>query len=305
MENQPIPLNCHGATTFRDEALAKTQESSVRSSIAINAAPLDSKTHSAISLCPTSKTPQLQPCSVGGNAVAYPNAGVDCIIMSLSGLLFSYSLSGLKSDPREITELLKITSSERGLWIVVGAHYRRKGLPDAAVSVMHAMLEVMTQRRIPESDLKPAYLLLSGCESDLARKAQQDPLQSTKHHKNSVKWLQKVYGEYKSELPPPPPFSAPTAQRSTSPRFPSEVGPVLSASRGEERDLERELQSLRDQVNHQKSLLASIRASKRRLEDDFDAERNIRRRLERQVDDLKRERVRDIPWHAETPYYRY
>ncbi|KAE9411338.1 hypothetical protein BT96DRAFT_8466 [Gymnopus androsaceus JB14] len=52
----------------------------------------------------------------------------------------------------------------------------------------------------------------------------------------------------------------------------------------------REIQSLRDRLQHQTDLLADVSAKKRKLEDFYDTERDTRRRLEREIDDLKRER---------------
>uniref|UniRef100_A0A0W0FH59 Uncharacterized protein n=1 Tax=Moniliophthora roreri TaxID=221103 RepID=A0A0W0FH59_MONRR len=274
-------------------------------------------------LSPTPQTnPGTQPGCVSGKVVAYPNISVDCITMSLSGILFSYNLNNLKSDPHEITELLRATSSEYGNWIVVGAFYRRKGLPHAAISVIQTMLQglassgshqhllnlfplVMAQRQIPEEDLKPAYLLLCGCETDLAKKTRHDHPLSAVHQEKSIKWLRKVYGDFKSTSVPPLPSKVPTVECSTAPRASSTGGSTPSASHGHDQAMEQEIQSLRDNLNHQMSLLASLRASKRKLEDEFDAERSIRLKLEHQVDDFKRDRLRGIPWHAEMPYYRY
>ena len=41
--------------------------------------------------------------------------------------------------------------------------------------------------------MKPAYLMLSGCETDLARDEKEN---SSTHNTNSRTWLQKVYGTF-------------------------------------------------------------------------------------------------------------
>ncbi len=63
------------------------------------------------------------------------------ITLQLCGESFSYTLKSLSPDPLEIIQLLKLTTSERGNWILVGAYYRRSGNTNAAVKVMTAMLE--------------------------------------------------------------------------------------------------------------------------------------------------------------------
>jgi hypothetical protein len=63
------------------------------------------------------------------------------ITMFLCGERISYNVDALESDPATIIDLLRITSSERGNWIQVGCHYRRKGLPDSCIAVITAMLE--------------------------------------------------------------------------------------------------------------------------------------------------------------------
>jgi hypothetical protein len=51
----------------------------------------------------------------------------------------------------------------------------------------------MSQRGVPEDDLKPAILMLSGCEADFAKTAKTTEI-SAEHYKKSQHWLQKVYG---------------------------------------------------------------------------------------------------------------
>ena len=65
----------------------------------------------------------------------------DKLALQLSGVSFTYELKSLDSNPKEIIQLLKITGSERGNWMLVGAHYRRNANPAAAVRVATAMIE--------------------------------------------------------------------------------------------------------------------------------------------------------------------
>ncbi|KAL0575061.1 hypothetical protein V5O48_006906 [Marasmius crinis-equi] len=249
----------------------------------------------------------------------------DTITMSLSGVSLSYSLGAITSDPSEVIELLKATSSERGNWIHVAAHYRRKSNPRAALSVVEAMLKgvycyssllvpipvnlfltVMVEQKVPEQDLKPAYLLLSGCETDLAKESRKEGRNSdsTEHYKNASTWLQKVYGTFDCSLSTGTATpSAPHPVRALpDPKTPPP--PTQSQNHGHDRILQREIQSLRDRLEHQRDLLADVRASKRKLEDDFEMERNYRRRLERHIEDLRRERegTRDLNYYGHGGY---
>jgi hypothetical protein len=57
------------------------------------------------------------------------------------GEMITYDLKALDSDTRPIIELLKITDSERGNWMTVGAYYRRSGNARAAMTVIQTMIE--------------------------------------------------------------------------------------------------------------------------------------------------------------------
>jgi chromosome segregation ATPase len=54
--------------------------------------------------------------------------------------------------------------------------------------------------------------------------------------------------------------------------------------------LEREIQSLRDRHTHNTNVIADIRASKRKLEDTIEGDRVARRRLQRELDEVAKER---------------
>lgn len=61
--------------------------------------------------------------------------------LSFHGETITYDLKALDSDTRAIIELLKITDSERGNWMTVGAYYRRSGNTRAAMAVIRTMIE--------------------------------------------------------------------------------------------------------------------------------------------------------------------
>ncbi|KAJ7647207.1 hypothetical protein FB45DRAFT_892750 [Roridomyces roridus] len=216
------------------------------------------------------------------------------ILMRLCGEQISLNLSTLAGDPGAVIQLLKLTASERGNWLIVGAYYRRTRNPQAGKAVVSAMLEAMKQFNIPDSDLKPAFLLLSGCESDLgkAARSQGDPADKiADHYSNAQKWLHKVYGAGVTVETPgvdstKSPPRAPASLRSRIDMNNTPAGPRSP----ERRLMERELQSLRDRYSHSATVIADMRASKRKLEDTFEKERDVRRRLEHDLDDVVKER---------------
>ncbi|KAJ4483283.1 hypothetical protein J3R30DRAFT_3698062 [Lentinula aciculospora] len=206
------------------------------------------------------------------------------IRMCFCGELFSYDLNHLKSDPREIIELMKWAGSERGNWMMVGASYRRQGNPHAAIAVLQSMLEVMTRHGMSERELKPAFLLLSGCEFDLSKLTQDEGRIALEHQQRARKWLQKVYGATKSQsdnIDVVAPSTDPQLGLPARPSFPSH---------SDAQNLRREMQSLRDRLSHQVRLLADVRSAKRKIEGSYNLERHTRRRLEREIKDLKAER---------------
>ncbi len=51
----------------------------------------------------------------------------------------------------------------------------------------------MTRNQIPDADLKPAFLFLASCETELAKKMKlNDAVSAAQHFQNAQKWLQKV-----------------------------------------------------------------------------------------------------------------
>ena len=70
---------------------------------------------------------------------------------------------------------------------------------------------MLTQHGVSKEDLRPAFLMLSGCETDLGRMARaasdhhQKPEISAEHYKKSQQWLQKVFGTQPPTLDLDPP----------------------------------------------------------------------------------------------------
>ncbi|KAJ7072214.1 hypothetical protein C8F01DRAFT_1102963 [Mycena amicta] len=240
---------------------------------------------------PVSSHPRRRPLShpsVSSAAPATtPSAPLDDhILIRLCGEIITLDLSSLASDPATIIELLRLPACDRGNWLIVAAYYRRMGNHKCAKEVMEAMLEAVKTFNIPDNDLKPAFLLLSGCETDLGKmeKLKGDSEKASKHYGNAGKWLRKVYGSN-----PPP--------ESDNPRGTFRPGASLRtriearASPGPDyRKLEREVQSLRDRHARDTTLISEFRTLKRRLEDSIAVERAVRRRMDSEVDQLIRER---------------
>ncbi|KAJ6499175.1 hypothetical protein C8R45DRAFT_1126457 [Mycena sanguinolenta] len=239
------------------------------------------------------------------------------ILMRLCGENITLDLSSLAGDPSTVIELLKVTLSERGNWLIVGAYYRRTGNPAAAIAVVTAMLEggqlqfrlavkltgfrsrALKQFNIADNDLKPAFLLLSGCETDLGKLARSkgDADKVSEHYSNAQKWLHRIYGANSPPLPSNSPSEDTPKGKPTPPRAPTSLqsridtsGPAPSAPRSDSRLLEREIQSLRARNSHNTNVLADMRVSKRKLEDLVEVERVVRRRLQHELDKVGKER---------------
>ena len=163
----------------------------------------------------------------------------------------------------------------------------------------------MTERGISEGDLKPAFLFLSGCETDLAKQAKkrQSTLEAAQHYKNARVWLQKVYGLGNIPMISPAmgvvkssplslsfqPKSASQAPDRNPNTHPSD-NPILSAvTVARQKPIEHEIRSLQNEQQQQSDLLSQTRVAKRKLEDDFDCERDLRYRLQRRLDDAQKE----------------
>ncbi|KAF8829127.1 hypothetical protein HHX47_DHR3000972 [Lentinula edodes] len=275
--------------------------SSLLSPIVIN------KQHSYPHSSEKPKTATVSPLTYIHSAKALDSLTLPCIPLTthirlcLCGELFSYNLSNLQSDPREIIELLKSTGSERGNWMTVGACYRRQGNPHAAIAVIQSMVEgeeygcprhsgfpliylppiVMARYGVSENELKPAFLMLAGCESDLSRLTRNEGRITLEHQQKSQRWLQKVYGAMKSHSD-----NIGVDAPSNNPKLPARP----PSPSGSDEHLRREIQSLRDRLRHQAGLLSDVRSAKRKLEGSYKSERDTRRRIEREIKGMKAER---------------
>ncbi|KAL0956469.1 hypothetical protein HGRIS_002615 [Hohenbuehelia grisea] len=231
------------------------------------------------------------------------------------GDAFNWDLDSGVDDPRVVIELLERTSSPVGNWMTCAASFRRKANPQAAHDIVNAMVDFMSRLRVPQMDLKPAFLMLSGCETDLARLAKANGEGAgviSLHYERSKEYLQKVYGlnvPQTTELPPS------NALRLHFPSCQDPAAPLSSSTEYNKQPLGPDQVSLqlgRDSLasqhdtstahaahsSHQPPLSpdaqfrsnAASRSSKRRLEDDYEYERGQRRKLERQLENMTHER---------------
>jgi len=157
-----------------------------------------------------------------------------------------------------------------------------------------------TARGLSVTQLKPAYLLLSSCELDLAKLAKGELKPQaviSEHYTAAKKWIQKVFGKPESEqlsnvddnkentteksFPKKPVRFSSSEQRESPDSPPSKTQPS---------SVERKLQSLRDRNNNQHRQLSQLRSAKRKLEDDLAKERNLRRKYEDKVKSIEKER---------------
>jgi hypothetical protein len=145
----------------------------------------------------------------------------------------------------------------------------------------------MTDRKVPEEDLKPAFLLLSGCEADLARQLRiqsGNSTAATEHFESSRRWLQKVYGvNLPSELPPALTFSGASDPLRTLPS--NSLLPESDFASNRAHAAKTKGTNGRDP-----DLLAELRSVKRKLDDEVELERTARRRLECRLAEVKKER---------------
>ncbi|KAG5651183.1 hypothetical protein H0H81_009562 [Sphagnurus paluster] len=236
--------------------------------------------------------------SCGSNSATPVKSALPPKVLPISycGEEFTYDLNTLDSNIQPITEVLKITSSEPGSWMLVGAHYRRSGNAQAAISVVESMIMLMTEQGLSEDDLKPAFLLLAGCETDLVRRHKEDqPKKAEEHRRKSQIWLQKVYGTFEAgnnskDMISITPTTPRQSQLNSGPySAPLKYTPVRQQESSRHMQLEREIQSLLRERREQSLTLADMRTVKRKLENDLAHECDRRRRLLRDYDDLQKE----------------
>jgi hypothetical protein len=191
------------------------------------------------------------------------------------------------------------------------------------------MFTVMIEHGMSEADLKPAFLMLSSCETELSKRARTPSGENTEtslgHAQKSYHWLQKVYGANLSKAGSNQtnhsgltlaarlgPIEKPSNARAPSqiysatssepadkiiidlsddiletPMTPTHALTAAPTSPSRLRMLERELQSLRDRETAITTQLHNARSAKRKFEDEFTAERTLRRKLEHKLDDLE------------------
>lgn len=123
------------------------------------------------------------------------------------------------------------------------------------------------------------------------------------HYAAAQTWLQKVFGKSKvgnvsARQKENRPESG-TARIAADNRICTCSGEGVSkpSSRDISR-MEREIQSLRDRNTNQQNQLFNLRSSKRKLEDDFFYERDMRRKYQRRLEDLERDHARKMEVHA-------
>ena len=168
-------------------------------------------------------------------------------------------------------------------------------------------IEVMRTNGILDKDLKPAFLMLSSCETELSRRTKglsgEDTAISRDHSQRSCTWLQRVYGNSQDKQQsaltevtsrpraqnwtPTPADDVDISNESTAPMIISKAPFGISAQSAHQRSLESEIDSLHDQLKRVTSRLEAMRAAKRKLEDDCDSERIYRRKVERKLNDVE------------------
>jgi hypothetical protein len=216
------------------------------------------------------------------------------IRLFLFGEVITCDLKTLDPDPKVIIQLLKTTQSERANYMIVGATYRRSGFPQSAKAIMETMIQgtfkltsctsctlltpasELAKRGVSESELKPAYLFLAGCESDLVKvsRAMKNPAAASEHYAAARMWLQKVFGKVHA-----------TKYHEENKLSSFEVS--CSSDNKENIGLMRQIQSLRDQNADQSRQLTQLRSSKRKIEDDYYYERNLRKKYQNRMETVR------------------
>lgn len=207
--------------------------------------------------------------------------------MTLGGQHITFNLEGLDVDPHSIIELLRSTSSDRDKWMIVGASYRRKGNTHAALTVVATMVQVLNDLGLKACELRPAFLMLSSCHTELWRRTRaQDGSEtetSVAHLDMSRRWLQLVYGLGSEDSPDTLVAVDNTSRHAHD--VPPEHGDITLGNIQRAYSI-RDLRVLRDSPLDAEDL-ANLRCAKRRLEDEIGSERATRRRLERTLHHLE------------------
>ena len=249
----------------------------------------------------------------------------------------------MEDDPNGIISMLELSTCERDKWIIAAAHYRRDGNPVAAIKVLTCMMRgddplssvlcccvpradihsntnpVFRKLGVTDEDLKPAFLMISACHGDQAKRAK-DPSglntpESTEHHQLSLQWLQKVYGASvslkKQETTNASDFAKliPLAENKPSlkvdssrnrdeilalPPHPSFLpAPQVSLPTSPHssytnriRTLEHQVDILRERNSRSERLVAESEALKRKHEQELSHEKWKRRKVQTELDDI-------------------
>ncbi|TFK54075.1 hypothetical protein OE88DRAFT_1785755 [Heliocybe sulcata] len=189
------------------------------------------------------------------------------ITVFFNGERVRLDVATLSSDPHPVVTLLKTAQCGRETWMMVGGHYRMQGNPAAALAVTTAMVDVLTSSGVPEYELKPAYLMLSGCHRDLAKQARAGSDEAAEQFSQSVRWLQRVYGRDAPPLDPP----------SICPPLPAKPSPPSNT--GHIRILEREIACLRARLEGARKMEGVVERKDRELEE-MRAQVEVARRME-------------------------
>lgn len=124
---------------------------------------------------------------------------------------------------------------------------------------------VMVKNGFVEAKLKPVFLLLSGCELDMAISARNagDLTASEQHYANVQMWLQKVYGTA-APVSGSTPFVGPSSSVQPKPPLPEPSQPSHSGE-------------INPSPPH-RTIVERLPTCKRKRDETMPAERNIRRR---------------------------
>ena len=245
----------------------------------------------------------------------------------------SLNLEGMEYDPKGIISLLELSNCERDKWFITAGHYRRRGNPIGAVNVLTSMMKgdrppilcvrlccqvpnsdihpnvysVFRELGVTDEDMKPAFLMISACHGDQAKRTRDssglNTPESTRHYQLSLTWMRKVYGTPGSEiqasfvgnsprsdssrnrdekwtLPPRPALTPAPVPQSTSPQS-SHVNRI--------RTLEHQVGILRKRATCSEKSAAESEALKRKYEQDLSHEKSKRRKVEMELDEVSAE----------------
>ncbi|KAH9061389.1 hypothetical protein EDB87DRAFT_422048 [Lactarius vividus] len=171
--------------------------------------------------------------------------------------------------------------------MVVGAFYRRKGNTHAALTVVATMVKVLSGLGLKTCGLRPAFLMLSSCHTELWRRTHARDGSVTEasvaHLDKSRRWLQLVYGRLTTELRSENISNTLVNGMSRHARdIPSEREDITPENT-QKADNEGDLLAVPDPRDPYTDDPANTRTAKRRLEEDeagFELEkRSTRRRL--------------------------